>query len=298
MENRENKKIIKIKDDICSHDCSVFPDTNNLRFVRNRVENGYVEIADDDIVIYTDTSLHTANNTKSKKKIALLIESPEIHKQYYEYIEQNNNSFDIVLTFSKKLLDKGENYKMNLHGTTWIHKAYQNIYTKNKFCSFIFSNKIQTSGHQLRHRLSLILKNTNIVMYGPGYNPLPHLTTRNFDKDHCGAGISNQKYVGLKDYMFSIVIENCKEDYYFTEKLVDCFLTGTIPIYYGCPSIHKFFNANGILSFTTVDECIHILNTLSPKKYEELLPYIQENFETAKQYLLFTANETHILDIL
>ncbi len=298
MENRENQKIVKIKDDICSHDCSVFPDTNNLRFIRNRVENGDIQILDDDIVIYTDTSLHKSINIKSKKKIALLVESPEIHKRYYEYIEQNNNSFDIVLTFSKNLLDKGENYKMNLFGTTWIHQAYQNIYTKSKFCSFIFSNKIQTSGHHLRHRLSLILKNTNIVIYGPGYNPLPHLTTRNFDKDHCGAGISNQKVLGLKDYMFTIVIENCKEDYYFTEKLVDCFLTGTIPIYYGCPSIHKFFNANGILSFTTIDECIHILNTLSPKKYEELLPYIQENFETAKQYLLFTANESHILDIL
>ena len=135
-------------------------------------------------------------------------------------------------------------------------------------------------------------------MYGAGYKPLPHLTTRNFDKDHCGAGISNQKILGLKDYMFSIVIENCKEDYYFTEKLVDCFLTGTIPIYYGCPSIHKFFNGNGILSFTTVDECIQILNTLSDKIYNKLLPYVKENFEIAKRYTLFTIDETHILDII
>ena len=76
-----------------------------------------------------------------------MIESPEIHKQYYEYIEQNNKLFDMVLTFSKKLLDKGENYKFNVYGTTWIHETYRNIYTKSKFCSFILSNKMQTSGH-------------------------------------------------------------------------------------------------------------------------------------------------------
>jgi hypothetical protein len=294
----ENKIIIKIKDDISSHDCSVYPDTSKCIFIRNRVENQDIEIFNDDIVVYTDTSLHKANDIKSKKKIALLIESPEIHKQYYEYIEQNNKLFDIVLTFSKILLDKGENYKFNVYGTTWMHKTYRNIYTKSKLCSLILSNKIQTSGHRLRHQLALIIENTNIDMYGSRYKQLPHLKTRNFDKDHYGAGISNQKILGLKDYMFSIVIENCKEDYYFTEKLIDCFLTGTIPIYYGCPSIHNFFNINGILSFTTIEECLYILNTLSYKKYEELLPFIKENFEIAKQYIFFTANEKHILDIL
>ena len=227
-----------------------------------------------------------------------MVESPEIHKQYYKYIEQNNKLFDMVLTFSKKLLDKGENYKFNAYGTTWIHETYRNIYTKSKLCSLILSNKIQTSGHVLRHNVASILINTNIDKYGAGYKQLPHLTTRNFDKDHCGAGISNQKILGLKDYMFSIVIENCKEDYYFTEKLVDCFLTGTIPIYYGCPSIHNFFNGNGILSFTTLDECLQILSTLSDKIYKELLPYVKENFEIAKRYTHFTIDETHIVNIM
>ena len=64
----ENKKVVKIKDDICSHDCSVFPDTNNLIFIRNQIENGDIEILDDDIVVYTDTSLYKAINIKSKKK--------------------------------------------------------------------------------------------------------------------------------------------------------------------------------------------------------------------------------------
>ena len=98
--------------------------------------------------------------------------------------------------------------------------------------------------------------------------------------------------------MFSIVIENCKEDYYFTEKLIDCFLTGTVPIYYGCPSIAKFFNEKGILSFSNPKECFDIITTLTKEKYDEMLPFIKENFEKAQGYTKFKINEKHIVELL
>ena len=52
-----NKIIIKVKDKICSHDCSSFPDTQHFTYVRNRIPNGDIQIEKDDIVIYTETSL-------------------------------------------------------------------------------------------------------------------------------------------------------------------------------------------------------------------------------------------------
>ena len=81
--------------------------------------------------------------------------------------------------------------------------------------------------------------------------------------------------------MFSISIENIKSDYYFTEKLFDCLLTGTIPIYYGCPSLHKFFDKRGIINFGTKEECIQIIKNLSIKKYKNMFPYIKKNFHIA-----------------
>ena len=40
----------------------------------------------------------------------------------------------------------------------------------------------------------------------------------------------------------------CSSDLYFTEKLLDCFATGTIPVYLGAPDIDKHFNKDGIIN--------------------------------------------------
>jgi hypothetical protein len=75
-------------------------------------------------------------------------------------------------------------------------------------------------------------------------------------------------------------------DYYFTEKIIDCFMTGTIPIYYGCPSIENFFDINGIIVFDTVDELENILYNLTEKDYNEKYESIKNNFEKAKEFLI------------
>tara|TARA_X000000368_G_scaffold410006_1_gene392839 strand:+ start:484 stop:1371 length:888 start_codon:yes stop_codon:yes gene_type:complete len=49
------------------------------------------------------------------------------------------------------------------------------------------------------------------------------------------------KYVGLKDYKYSLCIENSCYDNYFTEKITDCLLSWTIPIYFGCTNISNYF---------------------------------------------------------
>ncbi len=98
--------------------------------------------------------------------------------------------------------------------------------------------------------------------------------------------------------MFSITIENSKEDYMFTEKLIDCFLTGTIPIYYGCPSIGNFFNSNGIIMIDSLEDLSTILPTLNEELYNNMRPYIEENYKTAQQYKTFVINEKPILDVI
>jgi hypothetical protein len=290
--------IIKIIDNLFSHEPTFISDTSNIYFIRNTIPNGNIIINRDDIVIYTDTSL-TKINSLAKKNIALMIESQELHRQYYDYIEKNNNLFDLVLTFDKKLLDRGENFRLNLYGTTWLNEEYINIWSKTQICSLILSNKKNTIGHKLRHIIAFLIqqKNINFIdIYGGKYNHLPFTTTRAFQPDHSPRHISNKKILALKEYMFSIVIENCKEDYYFTEKLIDCFLSGTIPIYYGCPSIGNFFNEKGILAFSNPKECFDIIHSLTKEKYDEMYPFIKENFEKAQNYTKFKINEQYIIN--
>jgi hypothetical protein len=84
--------------------------------------------------------------------------------------------------------------------------------------------------------------------------------------------------------MFSIVIENYQDDLYFTEKILNCFATGTIPIYCGARNIEEKFNEKGIIKFDNFSELEKILSDLTPDIYYEKKEIINENFERCKQY--------------
>tara|TARA_B110000285_G_C14948080_1_gene525352 strand:- start:27 stop:869 length:843 start_codon:yes stop_codon:yes gene_type:complete len=139
------------------------------------------------------------------------------------------------------------------------------IHSKSKLLSFITSNKLMTQGHNFRlqclqHLHSNLCK---FDLYGRGFNPI------------------STKLLGLKDYNFSITIENGYFKNGYTEKIIDCFLTGTVPIYYGCPNVADFYNPKGILQFNSLEELLYIVNNISESQYNDMLPYIKENLEIA-----------------
>lgn len=219
-----------------------------------------------EITFFSDNFLNN-NVGNVGNKIGWLIEPPSIIPEIYNNITTTNSNFKTVLTYSRDLLEREDNFEFYPHGGCWIPKESQKIYGKNKMISMIASNKNATYGHRLRHEIASKF-NDKINLYGRGYKPI------------------ELKTEGLIDYRFSIVIENIKMDYYFTEKIIDCFMTGTIPIYYGCPSIEKFFDINGIMTFDTVDELENILYNLTEKDYNEKYESIKNNFEKAKEFLI------------
>ena len=95
------------------------------------------------------------------------------------------------------------------------------IHEKTKLASMIYSWKNWSPGHKIRHQVADLVQGLDLYGSGPN-NPI------------------NFKEEGLKDYYFSITIENSKSKNYFTEKILDCFACGTIPIYWGCPNIGDY----------------------------------------------------------
>ena len=61
-------------------------------------------------------------------------------------------------------------------------------------------------------------------------------------------GICNNKLQVLKDYRFAICYENCALAGYITEKIIDCFVAGVIPIYHGAPDVSDHISAKAFLS--------------------------------------------------
>jgi hypothetical protein len=104
----------------------------------------------------------------------------------------------------------------------------------------------------------------------------------------CGKGFSpfENKIDVLRDFRYCIVVQNCRRDFYFTEHLIDCLLTGTIPIFWGSLGIEKFFNMNGILTFNTIKDLRKILSQANDVDYANRLDAIQDNLHRAYKYVL------------
>ena len=220
-----------------------------------------------DFVFLTDDSLLLVDNHKHKKRYAWLVESPEITSNSYEWIKKNYEKFDLIFTFKKDILETIESSKFLPFGGCWINEEDRNIDDKNKLVSMVASGKGQTTGHKFRHDIINSLRN-KFDLYGRSYNPIEN------------------KITSLKDYMFQIVVENNKSDYYFTEKLIDCLQTGVIPIYWGCPSICDFFEVDGIIQFNSIDELTKILNEINPQMYNQKKESVLRNFELSKKYVM------------
>jgi hypothetical protein len=226
------------------------------------------EPTENDIVILTETHLHEALSNPSKRKIALLVEPPAVSGYAYEYIKENYDLFEYIFTFDDSLLPLSKKFISYTWGTPWLGTEIRKIYPKNRMVSLIASNKNFTIGHRLRHEIALRYRDRVDVM-GLGYAPI----------------VSKEE--GLSRYRYSIAIENSKLNTYFTEKLLDCFLTGVVPIYWGCPKIGDLFDAKGMIYFDTAEDVRSILEKLSEKDYQDRMPYIQHNYEIALEYEYF-----------
>jgi hypothetical protein len=85
----------------------------------------------------------------------------------------------------------------------------------------------------------------------------------------------------FEGFQFSIVLENSQQKNYFTEKIIDCLITKTIPIYWGCPNISEFFDTTGWLFFHNFESLLEIINNLDETYYEKFLDVINKNFYSA-----------------
>ena len=209
------------------------------------------------LIVYTDNSLEEAVDQSYRQKVAWLVESPLATAKAYLWIRRHYEYFNLVLTFDQELLEDLPNSRPVLLGGCWIRETDRRLHAKTKNVSIIASTK--KAIRKNRDRIDAIL--------GGGYQPI------------------NDKIDGLGPFRYSIVIENCRRNYYFSEKLIDCFMTGTIPIYWGCPSIGLFFDKTGMICFETLSELKKILQSVGEEDYEERRSAAQRNLETAKQYI-------------
>ena len=122
---------------------------------------------------------------------------------------------------------------------TPTHVAIPNKQNKTKVMSIMVSHKSYTPGHKYRHELvNYILKHRlPIDIWGNGAK----IYRQRFPQCNNIYGDFKSMAEMCENYMFTIAIENTSHDHYFTEKIVNPFLYNTIPLYWGCKNIEKYF---------------------------------------------------------
>jgi len=217
------------------------------------------------ISIYIDNGLLLQTNNKTKN-YGWLCESKTIIPEYYNWCKENTElltkKFIKVFTHDVELAKTSNIFQL----TQCSAKSYIKngvIYQKNKLVSMIASNKKMCSEHV--YRQSVIQKFTNKCdHFGRGYRHLEN------------------KEDGLRDYCFSIAMENATYPNMFTEKITDCFMTGTIPIYFGIQNIGDYFDINGIIILNDNFK----IEDLSFELYESKIESVEKNLQLAIDLLV------------
>lgn len=220
----------------------------------------YTLDANESIVI--DDMFHKPR-TKPELTYGWLHESKSIIPDQYRYIQYyiNRSFFKCVFTHDQELIDSDPNFfKFVPACGYWIEELKEKI-EKTKLVSFITSNKTMCQGHLHRLRWMERLKG-QVDLFGRGINQI------------------DKKEEGLEPYYFSIAIENGKYDTYFTEKILDCFATQTIPVYYGTEKIVDYFNRDGIIMLNDDFR----VEDLSYELYLEKFDAMVDNFNRVKDY--------------
>lgn len=146
---------------------------------------------------------------------------------------------------------------------------------KNKLCSTVTSGLIFNTGIY-KERVEFIKKlskqsqlrdKIDIFGYNWSKNELGEMYKGTLDGFNKGTANKLDKFIngttkwdGIVNYSYSIAIENCIKKNYFSEKITDCILAWTIPIYCGCPNINDYLPS----------DCYYVIDIHSPDVFKDI----------------------------
>lgn len=151
----------------------------------------------------------------------------------------------------------------------WIQRSYDELLTlaiprKTEGVSAIASTKVAIEGHRKRFDFVNLLEQEfpEIQVFGQG-------RMREL----------GDKWDGLAPFKYSVAIENSSKADYWSEKIADCFLTYTVPLYFGANNIDEYFPRESYIWLPLDDTkkaLATITDTLANDDWESRLPALRE----------------------
>jgi len=149
---------------------------------------------------------------------------------------------------------------------------------KTRGVSWIASNLALLPGHRKRNALREFLlrrRPQNVEIFGRGVRYIEN------------------KWDALAPYQYSLAIENSSSPDYWTEKVADCFLSWTLPLYDGCTNLEDYFDPDSFIRIDARDhvETLRRIEELcGSDEWERRMPAIAESRRRVlDEYQLFLA---------
>ncbi len=123
---------------------------------------------------------------------------------------------------------------------------------KRDFCSIVVSNSRYSDSY--RNELFDVLSHYRFVASGGRYN----------NNIGMPEGVKDKKEF-ISKYKFNIACENISHPGYCTEKIVEAFAAGTVPIYWGDPDVEEYFNPKAFINcnrFDSLDEAVEYIKKI------------------------------------
>ena len=297
--NKVNNKYFnnKNKEKIILIDCVDFLKNNkycinNLNgLFKNKKYKFKLDINNPDYILYDVFGCeHNKKKYEKSIKIACFSENiiPDFNEADYALSQAHFTYLDRYFKYPSFIwrLNKLRNFNISK-----IRKGVLRNSNRTKFCAAVISNNKSYSNFRLNF-IKYLNKYKTVDMGGKALNNI-------------GGNISN-KIEFLSSYKFSIAMENSEGDGYISEKIIESFLAGTIPIYYGDYMIDEYINpkayilikgkkdimdkiefikkidSNDTLYKSILNENIFLYNDIQKKAKEEYKFFFYNIFEQEK----------------
>jgi len=228
-----------------------------------------------DFLIMLNNRMRTDTYVKCPKNNVWAIMQEPYERGFTDWMIEKHDSFAKV--FTHHIIPNNDKYVVSQPALPWhVNKTFDELVSihipkKTKKLSWIVGDAMDLPGHIKRWSFLKFIQqdgSIDIDLYGRAIN---------FIED---------KWDGLAPYRYSMAIENNSGPDCWTEKIADCFLAWSVPIYYGCTNIGNYFPKGSFIKID-IDQPLYSLEKIktimSEDNWEKRIPALEE----ARQLVLY-----------
>jgi hypothetical protein len=239
-----------------------------------RIKVGIDMDYDRQVEVYIDTITFEPKKPGSIRIIVL--EEPLDDLNLKSYVTSYKHLYDHVFTFREEILTTNEKAVFFRCAEVWSKGYCPTLADKRFAVSTVVGGKYDArmTGYALRHQ---VWREQDRITIPKEFYLSDSFKWKEADYEANADRVLYGSKDKMFDCMFHIAIENTSIKNYYSEKLLDCFESMTVPIYYGCINLEKYFNPSGVIQVKNIEEIISACNSLTPEKYLDMLPYMEDN---------------------